>query len=66
MSYRTDKTDDAPDFTVVIVTYNGGDFVERCVRSVFGAAGGKSVEAIVVDNASTDGSAEAAEAVGNV
>ena len=50
----------APDVSVVVVNFNGGDDLTRCVRSVFDAAGDARVEAIVVDNASHDGSARLA------
>ena len=52
----------APDVSVVVVNFNGGDDLTRCVRSVFDAAGDARVEAIVVDNASHDGSADRAAA----
>ncbi len=51
-----------PDVSVVVVNFNAGPDLDRCLRSVFDAAGDASVEAIVVDNASTDGSAEAVAA----
>ena len=44
------------DVSIVIVSYNGRDVLERCLSEV---AGGPH-EVIVVDNASTDGSAELA------
>ena len=49
-----------PDVTVVVVNYNGGDDLTRCVRSAFDAAGDAAVEVVVVDNASRDGSVERA------
>lgn len=42
---------------VVIVTYNGKPYIADCLRSLFSASEDKP-EVIVVDNASTDGSAE--------
>jgi GT2 family glycosyltransferase len=45
---------DAPDISVVIVTYNTADLIEACLRSVY-ASGGVSRELFVVDNASVDG-----------
>ncbi len=50
------------DLAVVIVNYNAGAFLERCVGSVLEAAGGISLEVVVVDNASHDGSQRAAVA----
>jgi N-acetylglucosaminyl-diphospho-decaprenol L-rhamnosyltransferase len=47
---------------VVIVNYNAGDYLERCVASVFEGAGGLALDVLVVDNASRDGSAGAAKA----
>jgi N-acetylglucosaminyl-diphospho-decaprenol L-rhamnosyltransferase len=51
-----------PDLGVVIVNYNAGEFLRRCVRSVMASAGDVSVDVVVVDNASTDGSAGAVAA----
>jgi N-acetylglucosaminyl-diphospho-decaprenol L-rhamnosyltransferase len=45
---------------VVIVNYNAGEYLTRCVSSVFESAGGLSLDVLVVDNASVDGSARAA------
>lgn len=44
-------------FHIVIVNFNGGAHVERCLRSI--ATHGPAARVVVVDNASTDGSAEA-------
>ena len=43
------------DLSVVIVTYNPGDLVLGCLRSVRSEGSGLSSEVIVVDNASQDG-----------
>ena len=43
--------------SVVVVSYNGRGDLERCLRSLLDA-GDQDVEVIVVDNASSDGSAE--------
>jgi N-acetylglucosaminyl-diphospho-decaprenol L-rhamnosyltransferase len=48
------------DLAVVIVNYNAGQFLGRCLSSVTAAAGDGAVEVVVVDNASRDGSAAAA------
>jgi N-acetylglucosaminyl-diphospho-decaprenol L-rhamnosyltransferase len=50
------------ELAVVIVNYNAGEYLTRCVASVFERAGGLSLDVLVVDNASHDGSAEAAKA----
>ena len=48
-----------PRLSVVIVNYNAGSLLSACVRSVVGAwPGDLDGEILVVDNASTDGSAE--------
>ena len=49
-----------PDLAVVVVNYNAGGYLTRCLDSVLGATGEVSVEVVVVDNASRDGSASAA------
>jgi len=46
------------DLSVCIVNWNGGDFLPTCVGSIYEASGGLEIEVIVVDNGSTDGSAE--------
>lgn len=47
----------SPDISVSIVNVNGGELLDRTVASVFDHAGDLQVEVILVDNASTDGSA---------
>lgn len=47
---------DPLDLAVVVVNWNGGEDVSRCVRSVIDSAGEVGYEVIVVDNASSDGS----------
>jgi N-acetylglucosaminyl-diphospho-decaprenol L-rhamnosyltransferase len=49
------------ELAVVIVNYNAGDYLTRCVASVFEAGGGLALDVLVVDNASRDGSARAAK-----
>ncbi len=46
--------------SIVIVSYNTRDLLVRCLHSVADSARDVSIEIIVVDNASADGSAEAA------
>ena len=48
----------APDVSVIIVNWNLGDLLRRCLKSVIKYAGDLSVEIIVVDNGSSDGSPE--------
>ena len=50
------------DLAVVVVNYNAGEYLARCVTSVVEAAGGLALDVLVVDNASHDGSARAAVA----
>lgn len=50
----------AHELAVVVVNYNAGVYVSRCVGSVLRRTGGLSVEVVVVDNASRDDSARAA------
>jgi GT2 family glycosyltransferase len=55
-----------PDVSVVIVSWNVRDLLVRCLQAVFEQAveGVPAIEVIVVDNASTDHSAQAASDVG--
>ena len=48
-----------PAFAAVLVNYNGGPELRTAVQSVAQELAGTSWEAVVVDNASSDGSAEA-------
>lgn len=47
------------DLTISIVSYNTKDLLLRCLRSIYRHTRGLKFEVIVVDNASTDGSARA-------
>jgi N-acetylglucosaminyl-diphospho-decaprenol L-rhamnosyltransferase len=49
-----------PTVSVIIVTYRSAAIISRCLRSIDSAAPGVDVETIVVDNASGDGTPEAA------
>lgn len=51
-----------PDLAVVVVNHNAGSFLLRCLRSVEERAAGAELEVVLVDNGSTDGSAEQAAA----
>jgi GT2 family glycosyltransferase len=48
------------DLAVVVVNYNAGEYLTRCVTSVVDASGGLAVDLLVVDNASRDASARMA------
>jgi N-acetylglucosaminyl-diphospho-decaprenol L-rhamnosyltransferase len=48
------------DLAVVIVNYNAGDFLERCLASLETHRGGIDLDVLVIDNASHDGSHRAA------
>lgn len=48
----------ACDVSVVIISYNTRDWMDKCLSSIAGAATTSKVEVIVVDNASKDGSAD--------
>lgn len=50
------------DLAVVILNYNAGEYLTRSVASVLASAGDASLDVVVVDNASSDGSARAAAA----
>ena len=52
-----------PDFSIVIVNWNGVDFLRACLRSILADSAGLSVETIVVDNGSIDGSVEEASRI---
>jgi GT2 family glycosyltransferase len=53
---------EALELSVVIVNYNGGELVKTCVGSLFENPAHRPFEVIVVDNGSTDGSADEIEA----
>ena len=48
-----------PDLSVIIVTWNGREPVLACLGALFGRAGELSLELILVDNDSSDGTTEA-------
>jgi N-acetylglucosaminyl-diphospho-decaprenol L-rhamnosyltransferase len=54
----------AADLAVVIVNFNTGDWLARCLRSLQDARGSLAVDMLVVDNDSRDASAEAVESAG--
>ncbi|MDQ1477091.1 MAG: hypothetical protein QOE62_2320, partial [Actinomycetota bacterium] len=58
------RVGDGLDLAVVIVNYETGPWLERCLRSLERARGDVSVDVVVIDNASGDGSADVSEALG--
>src|ERR1700682_2854309 len=58
----TASKDQVLDVSIIIVSYNTRDMTVECIRSVIEHTTGVSYELIVLDNASTDGSAEAIRA----
>ena len=52
------------DLAIIIVNWNGGDFLRRCLDSFDRFPPGLDYEVVVVDNASTDGSREWLQAQG--
>jgi hypothetical protein len=48
-----------PDLSVIVVNYETGPLLGRCLAALRGATGDLALEVIVVDNASRDGSLEA-------
>ena len=49
------------DLAIIIVSYNSAHWLPPCLESVYAHAGGAELDVIVVDNESTDGSAEVVE-----
>lgn len=54
---NTDATRRSPDLSVVVVSYNTRDLLRRCLAGALAEADLLDLEVIVVDNASSDGSA---------
>ncbi len=48
------------DLAIVVVNYNTGDHLGRCISSAYGSTTELALDVVVVDNASRDGSAERA------
>ena len=46
------------DVSIIIVSYNGRDFLRRCLSSIYERTQGIQFEVVVVDNASQDGTPE--------
>jgi N-acetylglucosaminyl-diphospho-decaprenol L-rhamnosyltransferase len=47
-----------PDVSVVVVAYHCRDALRECLSSIYGGSGEQSLEVVVVDNASQDGTPE--------
>lgn len=58
-----ERADGSTDVSIVIVSFNSADTLEPALRSIDRRADGLNVEAIVVDNASSDDSIAVAKAV---
>jgi N-acetylglucosaminyl-diphospho-decaprenol L-rhamnosyltransferase len=54
-----DQGDASPRWAAIVVNYNYGDLLARCVRSILDETSAGVVDVVVVDNGSTDGSAVA-------
>lgn len=54
------------DLSIIITSFNTKDLLTTCIKSIFKFTKNINFEVIVVDNNSTDGSAEAAKALGSV
>lgn len=52
----------SPDITIVLAHFNDGEHVIDAVRSVYGQTH-KNIELLLVDDCSTDGSAETARSI---
>src|SRR5436190_12826256 len=55
-----------PDVSIIVVSFNAREDLLRCLASLRDAPPARSYESIVVDNASTDGSADAARTFAHV
>ena len=51
----------APDVSVIIVSFNTSDLLRRCVETLRERSDGVTTEVIVIDNASSDDSADMVE-----
>jgi GT2 family glycosyltransferase len=53
----------APELSAIVVAYESEALVERCLRALAPAAGGRALEVLVMDNGSSDATVARAEAV---
>jgi N-acetylglucosaminyl-diphospho-decaprenol L-rhamnosyltransferase len=61
MSPLLDDVSEMADLAIVVVSTNEAHWLERCLGTVFDAAGSAELDVIVVDNSSTDGTRELVE-----
>jgi GT2 family glycosyltransferase len=61
VSSLRDDVSDRADLAIVVVSTNEAQWLERCLPTLFDHAGGASLDVIVVDNSSTDGTRELVE-----
>ncbi|RKX27728.1 MAG: glycosyl transferase, partial [Candidatus Zixiibacteriota bacterium] len=54
-------TENKTEISIVLISYNGREFIEDCLRTTVESLGNTSPEIIVVDNASGDGTTEIIE-----
>jgi GT2 family glycosyltransferase len=50
-----------PDLSIIIVSFNTKELLKDCIKSIYETVRNPNYEIIVVDNASSDGSAELIE-----
>jgi len=50
------------DISIIILSWNDKEYLEQCLQSLAGATKSRTMEVIVVDNASNDGSPEMVDA----
>lgn len=55
----------SPSVSVIIVTYNSADCIQQCLASLPAAMADLTFEVVVVDNGSTDGTADLVEQLPN-
>lgn len=55
------NSDNTPEASVIIVSFNTRDVLRRCLQSLYAAIGRRAIEVIVVENASRDASADMVE-----
>ena len=61
MTGRGRRADEPADLAIIIVSTNEANWLEPCLRTVFEHAGDARLDAVVVDNESTDGTRELVE-----
>ena len=51
------------DLSIIIVNWNGGDLLRRCVETIVSSEPRVAYEVVIIDNASTDNSVDVARAL---